>query len=416
MNSSTTVSPRFTALKSTFHNYANWLIRISWKKFIVLSFLFMMAAGLLQSLPPFTWRYSEKIQTPPSSKSIKVPELHKPKVEIQQPIENSRSGEQPPSESSTSSHAAQLLITVGDIQISLPREAVSNPDKLAQILEDKLSEWEDAQVTLHAQDHFKEHEISWGDFLPGLAFLLILVSMVIKITYNNQIQAEHKADEATQSAMAEQLKRQLVEARMAAMQAQVEPHFLFNTLASIDHLIETDPPRASQMQKSLIALLRATLPAMRDHSGNNLRSLGQELAVIQPYLEIQKMRMEDRLQTSIDVPEGLKSAVMPSMMIQSLVENAIQHGLEPMPQGGQLRVSAQVADGRLVIQVQDTGMGFGQAVTQGTGFGLNNIRERLTMLYGDQATLALTPRPSKDGTGTTATLSLPYRTAAAAAA
>ena len=400
MNANPSDSSRFVALKSTFHSYAKWLIRISWMKFFALSILFLMAAGMLQSLPPFTWRYSERIQTPNAAKIITAPELRKPKVEIQQPPE-----------SSPVSQAPQVVISVGDIQISLPREALSDPDKLAQVLEDKLSDWEDAQEERHAAAHFKQHEISWGDFLPGLAFLLILVSMVIKITYNNQIQAEHKADEATQTAVAEQLKRQLVEARMAAMQAQVEPHFLFNTLASIDHLIETDPPRASQMQKSLIALLRATLPAMRDQDGNNMRSLRQELAVIQPYLDIQKMRLEERLQTQIDVPEGLKSAAIPSMMIQSLIENAIQHGLEPRPQGGQLLLSAQVVDGRLVVQVQDNGMGFGHAITQGTGFGLNNIRERLKMLYGDQATLTLGSLPEAKGQGTLATLSLPYRTA-----
>jgi sensor histidine kinase YesM len=124
---------------------------------------------------------------------------------------------------------------------------------------------------------------------------------------------------------------------MAAMQAQVEPHFLFNTLASIDHLIETDPkPRASQMQKNLIALLRASMPTMREANseGRPPRDLGRELAVIRPYLEILKVRMEERLTTEIDVPDGLLSAEFPPMMIQTLVENAIKHGLEPKPEGG----------------------------------------------------------------------------------
>ena len=122
---------------------------------------------------------------------------------------------------------------------------------------------------------------------------------------------------------------------MAAMQAQVEPHFLFNTLASIDHLIETDPKRASQMQKNLIALLRASMPAMRE-AHPTAHNLGREMAVIRPYLEILKVRMEDRLQIDVAVPEGLLSAEFPSMMIQSLVENAIKHGLEPKAEGGTL--------------------------------------------------------------------------------
>jgi hypothetical protein len=120
-------------------------------------------------------------------------------------------------------------------------------------------------------------------YFPDLAFLIILTSIVIKASFKQQIEAEEKATAATFMAEAEQLKRQLVEARMAAMQAQVEPHFLFNTLASIDYLIETNPARASLMQKSLIALLRATLPVMRrdlvQHGGLLGPRIGHDSAV-----------------------------------------------------------------------------------------------------------------------------------------
>jgi sensor histidine kinase YesM len=215
----------------------------------------------------------------------------------------------------------------------------------------------------------------FGDFLPELAFLWIMASAVIKITYKRQIQAEAQAAQATEAAEAESLKRQVVEARMAAMQAQVEPHFLFNTLASIDHLIETDPARASTMQKNLIALLRASMPTLRDGDGGP-RDLKREIEVIRPYLEILKVRMEDRLRTEVDVPEGLLSAEFPSMMIQTLVENAIKHGLEPKPEGGLLSVRAEVQHGKLAVTVADTGVGFGKAATAGTGVGLANVRER----------------------------------------
>src|SRR3989449_96116 len=170
--------------------------------------------------------------------------------------------------------------------------------------------------------------ISWKRF--------ILLSAAIKIAYAGRVKAEAKAAEAQEMAEAESLKRQVVEARMAAMQAQVEPHFLFNTLASIDHLIEVDPPRASRMQKNLIALLRASMPAMRESAA----TLGRELQVVRPYLEILKVRMEDRLRAEINVAEGLYSADFPPMVLQSLVENAIKHGLEPKPEGGALRVPA----------------------------------------------------------------------------
>jgi sensor histidine kinase YesM len=245
----------------------------------------------------------------------------------------------------------------------------------------------------------------------------VVASAIIKFTYKGRMQAEVKAAQATETAEAESLKRQVVEARMAAMQAQVEPHFLFNTLASIDHLIETDPARASVMQKNLIALLRASMPTMREASGGNggngVRDLGREIAVIRPYLEILKVRMEERLTTDIAVPDGLLSAEFPPMMIQTLVENAIKHGLEPKAEGGHLRVAAEIVHGKLQVSVADTGLGFGKAATAGTGVGLANIRERLQLLYGPRASLTVTEnQPS----GTVVTITVPYKTIEGAAA
>ncbi|MBV8379480.1 MAG: histidine kinase [Paucibacter sp.] len=244
-----------------------------------------------------------------------------------------------------------------------------------------------------------------GDGLVNLAMFWILASAVIKATYKGRLVAEKKAAQAAETAEAESLKRQVVEARMAAMQAQVEPHFLFNTLASIDHLIETDPARASQMQKNLIALLRASMPTMREANHGGVRELSRELAVVRPYLEILKVRMEERLQTEIDVPEGLHSAEFPPMMIQGLVENAIKHGLEPKAEGGKLSVKAEIVHGKLAVTVADTGLGFGRAATSGTGVGLANIRERLSLLYGNRAGVTISEnQPS----GTRVTITVPY--------
>jgi|APTNR8051073442_1049403.scaffolds.fasta_scaffold11747_1 hypothetical protein len=253
----------------------------------------------------------------------------------------------------------------------------------------------------------RTRHLHWGDFLTDLALLWVLASAIVKATYKGRIQAEVKAAQATETAEAESLKRQVVEARMAAMQAQVEPHFLFNTLASIDHLIETDPARASQMQKNLIALLRASMPTMREAGDSTAaRHLGRELSVIRPYLEILKVRMEERLTTSIDVPDGLVSAEFPPMMIQTLVENAIKHGLEPKAEGGHLSVKAEIVHGKLQVTVADSGLGFGRAATAGTGVGLANIRERLQLLYGPRAALTISENP---GGGTVATIVVPYR-------
>jgi hypothetical protein len=257
--------------------------------------------------------------------------------------------------------------------------------------------------------------IGIGDVLMQFTTLWVAISAIIKLTYKGRMQAEVKAAQATETAEAESLKRQVVEARMAAMQAQVEPHFLFNTLASIDHLIETDPARASVMQKNLIALLRASMPTMREangsgggkNAGSGERDLGRELAVIRPYLEILKVRMEERLATSIQVPDGLLSAAFPPMMIQTLVENAIKHGLEPKPEGGSLRLVAEIVHGKLQVTVADTGLGFGKAATAGTGVGLANIRERLQLLYGSKASLTVAEnQPS----GTVVTVTVPYKT------
>jgi LytS/YehU family sensor histidine kinase len=140
-------------------------------------------------------------------------------------------------------------------------------------------------------------------------------------------------------------------------------------------------------------------------SGTGVRDLGREMAGITPYLEILKVRMEDRLATQIDVPEGLRSAEFPPMMIQSLVENAVKHGLEPKPEGGTLTVKAEIVHGKLAVTVADTGLGFGKAATAGTGIGLNNIRERLQLLYGNRATLSVAENLPY---GTKVTITVPY--------
>jgi len=270
--------------------------------------------------------------------------------------------------------------------------------------EKELREWKKAQ-----RDMVKRTRVvRSGEILWNLAILWVLFSAIVKATYKGRKEAEEKAAAAEETAEAEALKRQLVEARLNTMQAQVEPHFLFNTLASIDHLIETDPKRASQMQKNLIALLRATMPTMREANGatNGLRDLRREMAVVRPYLEILQVRMEERLTTEINVPDGLLSAEFPPMIIQGLVENAIKHGLEPKPEGGHLRVSAHIEHGKLIVEVADTGLGFGRAATAGTGVGLANTRERLQLLYGNKASLTVA---ENQPCGTLIRITVPYK-------
>ena len=243
---------------------------------------------------------------------------------------------------------------------------------------------------------------------PGPVFFLVIVSFIIKIVARGKRRAELQANEATRRADSEQQERAVLEARMQALQAQIEPHFLFNTLASIDQLILSDPPRASRMQQSLIRYLRSAMPQMRDPGRP---SLGQQLALSTAYLDIMGMRMEGRLQSSVSVPDGLKSAAFPSMMLQTLVENAIRHGLEPKPEGGRIEIGAEVVDGQLAVRVQDTGVGFVPKAEAGVG--LANVRERLQVLYGGRAELVISV-PSAGGT--CATIRIPYELAAATAA
>ncbi len=242
---------------------------------------------------------------------------------------------------------------------------------------------------------------------PDPVFVLILAAFIIKVVAGGKRRAELTANEATKRAETEQLERTVLEARLEALQAQIEPHFLFNTLASIDQLIQTDPPRASRMQQSLIRYLRSAMPQLRD---GKRPSLGQQVDLCSAFLEIMAVRMEGRLQPIVTVPEGLKSAVFPSMMLQTLVENAIKHGLEPKPEGGRLEIGAEIVDGQLAVHVLDTGVGF---MPKGEGgVGLANVRQRLKALYNGRAELIIGVPAAG---GTCATIKVPYEVASASA-
>ncbi|MBT9486344.1 MAG: histidine kinase [Rubrivivax sp.] len=472
MSPASTPDNRWPAIKEgalqAFHRYANWLVSISWKRFVLLAALLLIITAITQSLPPFRFTVSETVEEPielpelpelpeppKPEKPAKAPKAQEPpkepviRIEKPQPGASASDGvdisidergirirpRAPAAASAASSASSSESITI-DLPNSATKEIVQEAiEDARRAVQDAAEARREAQQDAEeagreAQQMAREaiaearraireagignptrkvqrnRVVHWGDFLTDLALIWIIASAIIKITYKGRMQAEVKAAQATETAEAESLKRQVVEARMAAMQAQVEPHFLFNTLASIDHLIETDPPRASTMQKNLIALLRASMPTMREANASGVRDLGRELAVIKPYLEILKVRMEERLSTEIDVPEGLQSAEFPPMMIQGLVENAIKHGLEPKAEGGHLRVKAEILHGKLAVSVADTGLGFGKAATAGTGVGLANIRERLQLLYGHKAQVAVT---ENQPWGTVVTITVPYK-------
>jgi hypothetical protein len=194
------------------------------------------------------------------------------------------------------------------------------------------------------------------------------------------------------------LEREMTEARLQVMQAQIEPHFLFNTLANVRRLYQVDPPMGRAMLQHLSRYLGAALPQMRESRS----TLGRELALTVAYLNIQKIRMGDRLTFDVDIPQALKACAVPPMMLLTLAENAIRHGLIPMPEGGSVRVRARAEGGVLMLEVADTGRGLEES--SGAGIGLANIRARLKSLYSTEARLLLANNPPR---GVTATLELP---------
>jgi sensor histidine kinase YesM len=196
--------------------------------------------------------------------------------------------------------------------------------------------------------------------------------------------------------------KQSLAAQLRLLQAQIEPHFLFNSLANVSALIEADPRLAGRLLDALIRYLRSSLQRTRAEGG----SLGDEVGLLRAYLDILKIRMGERLDYAFEIPPELLGRDFPPMLLQPLVENAIRHGLEPKLGGGFLRVDAAVADGRLRIRVSDDGVGIAEA--PGEGVGLSNIRARLAAIYGPTARLEVA---SKVGAGVTATLDLPLEPA-----
>ncbi|WP_254063410.1 histidine kinase [Rhodanobacter sp. L36] len=196
--------------------------------------------------------------------------------------------------------------------------------------------------------------------------------------------------------------KELTVAKLSLLHAQVEPHFLYNTLASAQYLTRSNPAQADEMLGHLITYLRRSLPSVDD----TLSMLGDELERARAYLEILKLRMGTRLGLQIDVPEALRITPLPPMMLQTLVENAIKHGLEPKPAGGTVWIFARRDDDTIAITVADDGQGFGDA-SGGTGIGLKNVRERLRLMYDGEASLAVVANVPA---GVAATITVPVST------
>jgi len=198
-----------------------------------------------------------------------------------------------------------------------------------------------------------------------------------------------------------ELSRQALDARLRLLQAQIEPHFLFNTLANVRALVSAGSPRAPVVLDSLIHYLRASIPTLHQPA-----TLGSEVVLVEAYLELMQMRIPDRLIYRVEADPSARECLCPPMTLMTLVENAVRHGIDPCEQGGEIVVRVTCTGATCRVVVEDTGMGLGDSGTSGTG--LASLRERLAMFYGNDVRLdvgANTP------SGTVASIVLPFRPA-----
>ncbi len=239
--------------------------------------------------------------------------------------------------------------------------------------------------------------LAWvGFFLRALLMGGLLTAVLYFFTRETAVAAALQTTRLTGVA----LDKQMAEAQLRVLQAQIEPHFMFNTLAHIKRLYLIDAAQGKEMLNNLTSYLRAALPQMRQSDS----TLGRELALARAYLNVLRARMGERLGVSISVPNDLCRAELPPMMLSTLVENAIKHGIAPLPEGGTVEIAA-VRDGALLrISVADDGVGF-QGFS-GSGVGLANTRARLAALYGADGLLTFAANPTR---GVTVAIALPFR-------
>jgi signal transduction histidine kinase len=181
-----------------------------------------------------------------------------------------------------------------------------------------------------------------------------------------------------------ELERQALDARMRLLQAQVQPHFLFNTLANVQALVDAGSPQAPKVLASLVAYLRAAVPRLDEPA----TTLAQEVQLVRAYLELMHLRMPDRLQFSLEIDPAALDLRCPPLTLLTLVENAVRHGIDPSEEGGRIEITVQVRDGRCLLRVTDTGVGL-RHTTGGAGTGLATLRERLQLNFGSDARLRL---------------------------
>jgi len=233
-----------------------------------------------------------------------------------------------------------------------------------------------------------------------LLFLGVMFGAIITYFFSSREQiAESKAQIQEEKIKRLTSEKKAAEVNLKLLQAQIEPHFLFNTLSNVLSLLATDSEKGKSMLMDFVRYLRTSLSKIREDT----TTLGQEIEMIRAYLKIFKVRMGDRLRYNIDIPISMANLPFPPMLIQPLVENAIKHGLEPKIKGGEILIAGEEKNGMIRIEVVDTGLGFRQE--HHSGMGLSNIRERLESLYGDRSQLIL---EENQPCGLKATIEVPH--------
>jgi signal transduction histidine kinase len=259
-----------------------------------------------------------------------------------------------------------------------------------------LSMWIEGQPLAHALERV-------AHFLNGVlvgSLTIMVPVLVISILRNHQYevtnaQLQREAEQA-------RLARELSESQLRLLRAQIEPHFLFNTLGAVQQLAQQGAPRAAELTANLIDFLRSSMRDMRSEQV----CLAAEFGLVESYLKVMQVRLGERLRFSLQLPRALEQVRLPTMIVLTLVENAIKHGIEPALRGGEVTVSAQAADGAVRIRVQDGGVGMStiSETDGGGGTGLDNVRHRLRLAYGAAAGLRL-----RDGDpGLIADITIPY--------
>jgi hypothetical protein len=225
--------------------------------------------------------------------------------------------------------------------------------------------------------------------LPAFAFALLMHLPLRWWRWREEQRLRWRLARAEQAAAMAELSRQVSVTELKALQAQVEPHFLFNALASLQQLIRSQPATAERFLGELHDYLRLALPSLREP----MSSVDRELALARAYLTVMATRLGERLRFDVQAQPGCEGEAMPPLLLLTLVENAVHHGIEPQACGGYVRIDARRDAGRLVVEVSDTGVGLQAApAARGQGLGLANVRDRLAGLYGEAARLSVQQR------------------------